>query len=177
MSDDVPGSAHTSGPDTSSSNFWIGVGVVVLAFFTVVTGFVNIIEDRNLRDENAAQSQCLVDSFSDLTVALQTRANNSIQQNGLKDQQIQLLLEGRELNAEQLNNLVNLLLQSAQRPGETTPEERQQLIKQFTEDTRRFQSRGAEISENIEDLNDQIDDLADAQKGTPVPPYPKGKCD
>jgi hypothetical protein len=134
----------------------LGMFVMVLAIFTAGGTLYSNVKSNHLEDEASRQRVCLAQSFTELTAALQTRTENSIKINKFKDRDKSLL-------QAQFDALIELLVTATQNPEVD-------LKQRFLDETADFKKRRARVRE-------QIDALEEAQKNSPVPPYPEGKCD
>lgn len=154
--------------------YQLGLFVMFLAICTAVVAIWSNARTQSLAESDKEQQQCFTDSFKSLTETLESRARIAEEMNTLRDQEIELLLEGRTLNNQQINNLVETLIKAFVPDDDEV--DTQELITQFLEDTGSFQRQARELEEGIARVQGLIANKFKEQQNNPVPPYPEGKC-
>lgn len=134
---------------------WVqGIVILLLAIFTALQAVAFNLESRD-------QQKCLEQSFSDLNQALSVRTQLVTESNRLREQ-------NNRLTQDQFDWLLSILVTSASNQ-KATEEERAELRERFLREVKEFQQRRVEVERRFAEVVKE-------QAGSPLPAYPKGKC-
>jgi hypothetical protein len=173
MTTNLPSSDGDDEPRVTG-NFILGAAIVVLAFFTVLAN-INLLQDtRTLSENDARQSECLQTSFADLTDALTVRAELNMEVNELRIREQELLIEGRELNSDQITAILDFAAKVL--PNRGNEEVRQEAVDTLLAERKKFLAESKQLSNDLDAVRDQIRTTLDEQAKTKIPPFPQGSC-